>query len=621
MEVDTIKEYIQKNTMHGAHEYFELLNGNFIVCDLGNRNITLKELKEASERVKKEKNIIPHATTIISHLHTDHIDCFEELIKLHNEKILVQDAIYVPGSVKDCSYILELLKNNKEISIKELTGSKEEQLEIIAMMDFCYGTDTDYKNVIKKLIKESSYEFLKKDIKDAKDKVFERWASENIVNDPTQNKTITERTKDNLKKLFEVIASAEKSGIKVSSTETYFHEQIYGVDVAFLRPSNDEIRKTFDKWTKEGILCQDIGIKTFFKYCYQEDIEKINKTSTSSLIGKGKPFFNRENIEKRLKEVPKTEEFMFLVGLHVTSYLINHCNFNIKEEFFSNEKALEGQVARALIGKFCNHEMNQENIYCVVGDEYGVYAQPGDCEMVQEIYLYLSYKYNEKFADFPLAYRSMLKPHHGSPTSFFFPLHKLIEQKSLTRFSEKPLYINDCTERDEDNYSIFSWLRQKVFDLKDSYFRTPNELIVPYITFYNENGVIKNNYPELLFDNKLLSYKKEDVIKKWENKNSKEQEKELKQFEKMKLKNFSKEDIVDIMDINEKRYQELESEYNKNTKDIINEKNGKSKKQLKDKTKTIGEKLAEEEHKCQELLKIEAKEKAKNLEIENFRSK
>ena len=395
--------------------------------------------------------------------------------------------------------------------------------------------------------------------------------------------------------------------------------------MAFLRPSNDEIRKTFDKWTKDRILCQDIGIKTFFKYCYPKDIKKINKTSTLSLIGKGKPFFNRENIEKRLKEIPKTEEFMFLVGLHVTSYLINHCNFNIKEEFFSNEKALEGQVARALIGKFCNHEMNQENIYCVVGDEYGAYAQPGDCEMVQEIYLYLSYKYNEKFADFPLAYRAMLKPHHGSPTSFFFPLHKLIEQKSLTRFSEKPLYINDCTERDEDNYSVFSWLRQKVFDLEDSYFRTPNELIVPYITFYNENGVIKNNYPELLFDNKLLNYKKEDVAKKWENKNSKEQKKEYKQFEKMKLKNFSKEDIVDIMDINEKHYQELESEYNKNIKDIINEMNKKSEKQLKgknknntEKTKTIGEKLIEEKYKYQELLKIEAKEKTENIKKENI---
>ena len=40
-----------------------------------------------------------------------------------------------------------------------------------------------------------------------------------------------------------------------------------------------------------------------------------------------------------------------------------------------------------------------------------------------------------------------------------------------------------------------------------------------------------------------------------------------------------------------------------------------------EKTKTIGEKLIEEEYKYQELLKIEAKEKIKNPEIENFRSK
>ena len=118
-------------------------------------------------------------------------------------------------------------------------------------------------------------------------------------------------------------------------------------------------------------------------------------------------------------------------------------------------------------------------------------------------------------------------------------------------------------------------MRQKIFDLKDSYFRTPNELIVPYITFYNENGVIKNNYPELLFDSKLLNYKKEDVAKKWENKNSKEQEKEYKQFEMFKNDGLNKNTILKYLSIDEKHYQELESEYNKNIKNVINEMNKK----------------------------------------------
>ena len=576
---EMIKKQVQVNSFHGNHGYYITTNGNFIICDLGSDSIVLSKLESDCEKETENRNgEVPHATVIISHLHSDHIACFGELIEMHDSGKLMLDEVYVPASVKDCAYIIDILNNHKDISVIELSGTVKEQLETLAMLEFCYGDIKEYKDFINETIKNNPKKYSKEKVKEAKDELLDKWVKGQLEETPKLTKTIKDRTKKELVNLFEMVKTAEENHIKISSSEIRT-KQIGNVKIDLFKPSKQYAIDKFKTLAEENTLTETLGMDVLLKYCSKEEL--------GSLITNNEPYFNQERIEEKLQAIPEKDAFMFKTGLHVMWYLQSKCSFNLKDEFLNDKDKLNRQIAGRLIAKYCNHEMNQENIITAVHDIDTSYLQPGDSELPEEILLYLAIKENPRI--FPSEYISMIVPHHGSPTSGFFPLYKMFEEKTTLKYNEKPVHITDSNERDKKGYKNYTWLRENAMGkIRNSYFANKEGLIHPFIEIERIGTFFKNLLPEEMF----LKTKNLNIWGKFEQEKRYrlfEQEKEYKQFEMFKNDGLDKNIILKYLSIDEKQYQMLEEKYNKNIK---NE---------KFEAKTYNQKLSEEEEKIKVL--------------------
>ena len=539
----------------------------------------MSKLESDCEKETENRNgEVPHATVIISHLHSDHIACFGELIEMHDGGKLMLDEVYVPASVKDCTYIIDILNNHKDISVIELSGTVKEQLETLVMLEFCYGDVKEYKDFINETIKNNPKKYSKEKVKEAKDELLDKWVKGQLEETPKLTKTIKDRTKKELVNLFEMVKTAEENHIKISSSEIRT-KQIGNVKIDLFKPSKQYAIDKFKTLAEENTLTETLGIDVLLKHCSKEEL--------GSLITNNEPYFNQERIEEKLQDIPEKDAFMFKTGIHVMWYLQSKCSFNLKDEFLNDRDKLNRQIAGRLIAKYCNHEMNQENIITAVLDIDTSYLQPGDSELPEEILLYLAIKENPRI--FPSEYISMIVPHHGSPTSGFFPLYKMFEEKTTLKYNEKPVHITDSNERDRKGYKNYTWLRESAISkIRNSYFASKERLIHPFIEIERIGTFFKNLLPEEIFlkTENLNTWGKFEQEKRYR---LFEQEKEYKQFEMFKNDGLDKNIILKYLSIDEKQYQVLEEKYNKNIKN------------KKFEAKTYNQKLSEEEEKIKVL--------------------
>ena len=600
---EMIKKQVQVNSFHGSHGYYITTNGDFIICDLGSDSIVLSKLESDCEKETENRNgEVPHATVIISHLHSDHIACFGELIEMHDSGKLILDEVYVPASVKDCAYIIDILNNHKDISVIELSGTVKEQLETLAMLEFCYGDVKEYKDFINETIKNNPKKYSKEKIKEAKDELLDEWVKGQLEETPKLTKTIKDRTKKELVNLFEMVKTAEENHIKISSSEIRT-KQIGNVKIDLFKPSKQYAIDKFKTLAERNTLTKTLGIDVLLKYCSKEEL--------SSLITNNEPYFNQEKIEEKLQDVSEKDAFMFKTGLHVMWYLQSKCSFNLKDEFFNDRDKLNRQIAGRLIAKYCNHEMNQENIITAVHDIDTSYLQPGDSELPEEILLYLAIKENPRI--FPSEYISMIVPHHGSPTSGFFPLYKMFEEKSMLKYSERPVHITDNNEGDRKGYKNYTWLRENTIGkIRNSYFVNKDRLIYPFIEVERIGTFFKNLLPEEMFlkTENLDTWEKIEQEKRHQNEL---QEQKEKFFVNCINANMTKEQIKQVLQLDDEEYKRtLEKVSNnvfkeetklklKKTKESIKE-NQESQRELE---KTYAQKLKEENEKIKDLEKGE----------------
>lgn len=385
-----ITRVTQVDVGHGDHTIIEVEHQNklkYILADLGDEDHGLAEFKKTIQ--EQEKPV--HLSVLFTHMHKDHIGCFNELLKMHEEGIINIDNVCMSSSIIKSSNLIDMLKNGnldvEKVLIDPNQNSRQDYVNILGYICLYYGEkseefkialnefNTKIQNGNKKQIKETdviekSNEFKQKiienellytknDYKEDKNKIQEylttkgRKSTKLIkeYNDAVKRIKIYETEQKEVdvkvKKLFQNMNKVLKLSIPIRDDKNMV---FYGAHVDAIPFEKDLFRNQVKQLNDEGRLLAEIGYD-----------------------------------KSRIADIIDASQYQ-----QMDYYLKNFCDYKKAEAHEEDGIMPSNYVAYLLINKAYKAEQNQDNTAYMVHDANIKYLCTGDMEIPQEIQVMLS---------------------------------------------------------------------------------------------------------------------------------------------------------------------------------------------------------------------------------------
>ena len=396
-EKGIIKSISQFNVWHGDAALVEVLQDDetkYLLFDIGDENYSLADFK------KKINSESPnHTQAFFTHMHADHIGCFNELLKMHDEKKIILDKVFINLSVLQSSKILEVLDRDvTDVDFVKHGDNRQDCLNAVAYASLVYGKENDaFKELVENInIKRGGKRIEAKEIEERAKSIKEKLIEEKLeqlaqgrkYEDFLAKVEKYDKIKKSVKELKEYYTKHPKEMADSKENLDRFWEYKknekflkdnkaeYNANKKFIKDYGEaeknvtkEIRKLFSNiqdLKKRGVevLTMQLGVtnRTFDAYGVKVNSHTIDKEIfkeyVSSLVEAGE-------LEEKMGLKPEGT----IQSEQVKNYLVKHCAMESKVFSYEDKRKREGQESRRIIAKVCSGEPNQSNVTFKVSDE------------------------------------------------------------------------------------------------------------------------------------------------------------------------------------------------------------------------------------------------------------